>query len=95
MIQDPLLAGGLAVLGIVIGYFLRLGMAKQLHSSLERKAEKELEAAGTQSKEIVVEAKTQAASIISEARKEERERKQELRRLEERLIKRRIHWTRA
>ncbi|MEK7651243.1 MAG: ribonuclease Y [Patescibacteria group bacterium] len=87
MIQDPLLAGGLAVLGIVIGYFLRLGMAKQLHSSLERKAEKELEAAGTQSKEIVVEAKTQAASIISEAQKEERERKQELRRLEERLIK--------
>lgn len=87
MIQDPLIAGGLAALGIVIGYFLRLGMAKRLHSSLERKAEKELEAARTQSKEIVVEAKTQAASIIAEAQKEEKERKQELRRLEERLIK--------
>lgn len=87
MIQDPLIAGGLAALGIVIGYFLRLGMAKRLHSSLERKAEKELETARTQSKEIIVEAKTQAASIISEAQKEEKERKQELRRLEERLIK--------
>jgi len=87
MIQDPLIAGGLAALGIVIGYFLRLGMAKRLRSSLEQKAEKELEAAKSQSKEIVLEAQTQATSILSEAQKEEKERKQEVRRLEERLLK--------
>jgi ribonuclease Y len=88
MFQDPWVTGGLAALaGIVLGYFLRLGMAKRLHSSLERKAEKELEAARSQSKEIVVEAKDQAASIVADAQKEERERKQEVRRLEERLLK--------
>ncbi len=87
MIQDPLLAGGLAALGIVIGYFIRLGMAKRLHSSLEQKAEQELETAKSQSKEIVLEAQTQATSILSEAQKEEKERKQEVRRLEERLLK--------
>ncbi|TSA44279.1 ribonuclease Y [bacterium] len=87
MIQDPLLAGGLAALGIIIGYSLRLGIAKRLHSSLERKTEQELEAARSQSKEIVLDAKTQAASVLAEAQKEERERKQEVRRLEERLLK--------
>jgi len=87
MIQDPLLVGGLAVLGIVIGYFVRFGVAKRLHSSLEQKAEKEFETARTQSKEIVLEAQTKAASLLAEGQKEEKERKQELRRLEERLIK--------
>mgnify|MGYP001600766109 CR=1 FL=1 len=77
----------MAALGIIVGYFLRLGMAKRLHSSLEQKAEKELEAAKSQSKEIILEAKTQATSILAEAQKEEKERKQEARRLEERLIR--------
>jgi ribonuclease Y len=87
MIQDPWLAGGLAALGIVIGYFVRLAAAKRLHSSLEQKAEKELEAAKTKSKEIVLEAQTKAASLLAEGQKEEKERKQELRRLEERLLR--------
>lgn len=74
-------------MGIIIGYFVRLGMAKRLHSSLEQKAKQELEAAKSQSKEIILEAQTRAASVLAEAQKEERERKQEVRRLEERLLK--------
>ncbi len=87
MIQDPLITAGLAALGIAIGYFLRLGIAKRLQNSLEQKAEQEVKEAESKSKELVLEAKTQASAILSEAQKEERERKQELRRLEERLIK--------
>jgi ribonuclease Y len=87
MFQDPWVTGGLAVLGIAAGYILRLMAAKRLHSSIERKTEQELETAKSQAKELVVEARDQAASVLAEVQKEEKERKQELRRLEERLIR--------
>ncbi len=82
------LAGGLALVGLVAGYYLRLWLAKRSQTSLERKTEKELENANAQSKEIVLAAKDKAASILVDAQKEAREREQELRRLEERLLKR-------
>ncbi len=78
--------GGL--LGIGIGYVIRLSVAKKLQNSLERKAEAELEAAKSQAKEIVLEAKDKASQVLTDANKEERERKQELRQLEDRLLKR-------
>ncbi len=83
----PLEAGGLAIIGLAVGYAIRLGIAKKLHSSLEQKAQEELESAKTKAKEIVVEAKNEATSVLAEAQKDERERKQELRRLEERITR--------
>lgn len=87
MNQTTWLAGGLAALGLVIGYFGRLWIAKRSQSSLEQKAQKELETANSQAKEIVVTAKDKAASIVADAQKEERERQQELRKIEERLVR--------
>ena len=81
------MAGGLLILGIVLGYFLRRSLALQQASSLERKAQEELTSADSKAKEVVLAAKDKAASIIAEAQKEERERKQELRHLEERFLK--------
>jgi ribonuclease Y len=76
------------VAGLAIGYGVRVSIAKRLQNSLEKKAEAELESAKSEAKEIVVEAKDKASSILENANKEERDRKQELRQLEERLLKR-------
>jgi ribonucrease Y len=80
------LVGG-AVLGLVLGYFLRLWIARRSSSSLERKVQAEIETAKSEAKEIMVAAKDKAASVLVEAQKEEKDRKDELRRREERLIK--------
>ena len=76
------------VAGLAIGYGIRVSIAKRLQNSLEKKAEAELESAKSEAKEIIVEAKDKASSILENANKEERDRKQELRQLEERLLKR-------
>lgn len=83
----PVGAGILAIVGIAVGYAIRLNIAKRSKNSIERKAEEELESAKVKAKEIELEAKNRAAVVLSEAQKDERERKQELRRLEERLVK--------
>lgn len=87
MNQATWIAGGLAVLGIALGYFLRYWIAQKTNATQEKNAGKELESAKSEAKEVVLAAKDKAASILEEAQKEERERQQELRRLEERLIK--------
>ncbi len=85
--NSSILIAGAAVLGLIIGYLARVTAAKRLQNSLEKKAETELEEAKSKAKEAVLTAKDEATSIIAEAQKEEKERKQELRHLEERLIK--------
>lgn len=87
MDQATWITGGLAVVGIAIGYLSRFWVAKRSQGSLEQKTKKELEAANAQAKEALVAAKEKAASIIADAQKEERERREELRKMEERLVK--------
>ncbi len=82
----PWIVGGL--LGLAIGYAIRLSVAKKLQNSIEQKAEAQLEAAKSEAKEIIVEAKDKASQVLADAGKEERERKQELRQLEDRLLRR-------
>lgn len=81
------LAAGLLALGVVIGYFLRLWTALRQRSSSEFKAQEQLEAAKSEAKEIILSAKDSAAAILADAQKEEKERKHDLRRLEEHLLK--------
>jgi len=81
------LLGGLVVLFLALGYFVRLLVAKRIGATLEQKIKAELESARNEAKEIINASKEKAEAILAEAQKEERERKQELRRLEERLIK--------
>lgn len=81
------LAVVLALAGVAVGYALRFFLAKRKGTSLERRIAEDLEAAQAKAKEIVVAAKDKAASLLVEAQKEERERREELRRLEERFQK--------
>jgi ribonucrease Y len=80
-------AGVFAVVGIAAGYAARFWVAKRSQSSVEHRANEQLEAARVEAKETVVAAKDKAASLLVEAQKEAREREQELRRIEERLGK--------
>lgn len=85
---SPLLAGGLIILGVVIGYSIRRFLASVRQGSLEKKVREELESAKRDSQDIVLKAKEKAASLLSEIQEDERERKKETRRLEERLLQR-------
>ena len=75
------------VLAFAGGFLLRIWVAKRSKKSLENTIQAELESAKSEAKEVLIEAKSKAAAIVDEAQKEERDRKQELRRVEERLIK--------
>jgi len=87
MIGNPFVAVGILVLGAAVGYVLRRFVAAQRANSLEAKLRRELEEAKTQAKAILVEAKDKAATFFEEAKHEERNRAQQLDRLEERLLK--------
>lgn len=86
MTFSPLLVGGLVVAGILAGYFLRIWFATRSNTALEHKLEVERERTAQEAKEIIVSAKEQAATTLAEIHREERERKQEIRKLEERII---------
>lgn len=84
---NPLSGLTLIILGIILGYLLRILIASQKKQSAEKQIQELLAKAETESKEIIVNAKEEAAKIIEEAAKEEKQRKQELKQFEERLIK--------
>lgn len=85
---SPLVAALIAFVALALGYAIRFAVAKRTRVSEEKKSAQELEAARAEAKEIVVAAKSEAASLLVESQKEEKERKQEIRKLEERLAKR-------
>ncbi|HRZ95727.1 MAG TPA: ribonuclease Y [Candidatus Moranbacteria bacterium] len=74
--------------GSIMGYWTRQTIAKgQLHTA-EGKASKTIEEAEKKSQEILIESKNKAVNILEEAKKKERERENQIMRLEERLGKR-------
>ncbi len=79
--------GGL-LLGAVIGFWARKSWATKQRNSLERQLEEKAKEAETKSKEIIIEAKEKAASILLESQNDEKERKKELHVLETRLAER-------
>jgi ribonucrease Y len=82
-----LLILGLLV-GIAGGYLARLYQAIRAKSSLEERSKASHQEAETRAKEIVLEAKEKAASILDEVKKEEKERKAQIGALESRLMQR-------
>lgn len=66
---------------------LRMWLVERSKQSVAEAAQSEIEKARSEAKEVLLEAKEKASAIVSEAQKEERDRKQELRRVEERLVK--------
>jgi len=79
---------GLAVFfGALGGYFFRYLAVSKSKKSLEAEAEGLVVSAKSEAKEIIVTAKDEAARALADAQKDERERKAELRRLEDHLLK--------
>lgn len=79
-------AGGLVLVGSIIGYFLRRLLAQRQSSSLEHKAEKKLEEAKAIAQRTILDAQNKAAGILADSQQEERRRKKDIERLEERLL---------
>lgn len=76
-----------AVVAALVGYSARIIIARRSKASFEQSIASRLEKVNTEAKEIILSAKDKAASLLVDFQREERERKQELRRLEERLAK--------
>ncbi|MBI2054623.1 MAG: ribonuclease Y [Candidatus Sungbacteria bacterium] len=75
----------LIAIGAGLGYVLRQLVSKQQINSVEQRAEKLIEDAKAEAKETLVEAKSQGVAILEEAKKEERNRQTELKRMQDRL----------
>ncbi len=86
MTYQPLVLAGLAILGLAIGYFIREQIAVRRTNSLENKIKEDLSKAKNQALDIVLDAKNKAASLLDEVRKEEKERKSSLEKVEGRLV---------
>ncbi len=77
----------LVFVGIVVGYLVRQRVASRRANSLEERLKAQTEAARTEAREVVLNAKMSAASVLEKAQDDERERKAQLNRFEERLLK--------
>jgi ribonuclease Y len=74
--------------GLLIGYFIRQGIAKRRAGSLEARLDKMVEKARSEVKERQDEAKIKAQAIINEAKEETNRRQSQLAKIEELLLKR-------
>ena len=74
--------------GILIGYFIRQGIAKRRAGSLEARIDKMVDKARAEVKERQDEAKIKAQAIINEAKEETNRRQTQLAKIEELLLKR-------
>jgi len=84
--QDIFFLVGLVLLGVVAGFILRQLFSAFRASSTEQRIKRELEEADKKVQDAVLEAKEKAVAILEEAKEEERSRKNQLSKLEERLL---------
>jgi len=82
-----LLIGGALVIGAVVGYVVRQVLVSQQAASIEQRTKHQLEESKTKAKTLVLEAQERSAQILEEIKKEERERKSQLDKVEQRLMK--------
>jgi ribonuclease Y len=82
-----ILAIGMAI-GILVGYWVRMAVAKKQTESAEARAKEIIKSAKIKQQEIFFKAREEALKIVEEAKKEEAERRKEIKALEERLMKR-------
>jgi ribonuclease Y len=74
--------------GIAIGYIARKTIAQNNANSVEATAEKRIAEAKAQEKEIILEAKDKAIKLIDEAKQEANDRREEIKKMQERLEQR-------
>lgn len=82
-----LLTGGLLV-GLILGYFIKKILLKDVMSRSEKKAHALLEDAKDKQREYLLDAKNKALQIIEDAKNEEKERRREMQDLQSRIEKR-------
>lgn len=85
MTNIVLALAGLLV-GSALGYVLRRAVVSRKVGSVERQLEEKTREAETSAKEIIVEAKEKAASLLVDAKNEEKEHKAQLHAVESRLL---------
>ncbi len=90
--MESLILFGIGILGvisgIVAGYFIRKATAKQQAGTLEAKISKIETEAKEKAATILEESRTESQKILDDTRKEEKERKAQIAKLEEHLLKR-------
>lgn len=75
-----------SLFGLAVGYFVRQAIAIRNRDSLESKLKEDSLKLKNQAQEVILEAKNKAVELLDEARKEEKERKAAISKIEERLI---------
>ena len=75
------------LVGIALGYFLRIIISMGQKGSLELQVRQMMLSAEEKSKKVIIEAETKSVEIISEAKKEAKEKEEKFRVTEDRLIK--------
>lgn len=87
--MSPILIALIATaIGIAVGYVARKTIATSQANSAEANAEKRMVEAKNQEKEIILEAKDKAIKLIDEAKSEANERREEIKKMQERLEQR-------
>lgn len=82
-----LIAGAAVTLGLALGYYLRLIISLGKKGSMELEIKEKELAAKEEAKKITLQAHEEAAKIIHEARADNKEKEEKIKKTEERLIK--------
>ncbi|MFA5386089.1 MAG: ribonuclease Y [Candidatus Paceibacterota bacterium] len=85
---NSLFGVSLLILGSIVGYFLRQTIVSKRTKSLEQVIKKQLEESKAKVADIVLKAQEKAADLLEKSTIEEKERKTQLLKLEERLLRR-------
>lgn len=86
MIQNPILLGVLIIAGFAAGYFIRQIIVSKKGESIDHKIKKQLEESESKALTIILEAQKKSTDLLEEVKKEEREQKMQLGRMEDRLM---------
>lgn len=83
-----IISGVTLIVGLVVGYIVRQALVSRRAASIEERIKKQLEESRSKAKQVVLDAQEQSAKILEEIKQEERERKSQLAKTEDRLLKR-------
>ncbi len=87
-LTQTLVEAAFLLVGIAAGYLARRYWAASKLGDIEDRIKKDLSAAETRAKEIVLEAKDKAASLLVDQQREDKERRKEIDEIEKRVLKR-------
>jgi len=85
--MELLFIGIAAVIGMGVGYVVRQSLVSRQAASIEQRIKNQIEESKGKAKALILDAQEKSAQILEEIKKEERERKAQLDKNEQRLIK--------